>query len=170
MIVCVDVDYRDAEVVAAAVAFPSWEADAPTAVVVTRSAGAAPAYVSGSFWRRELPYLTGVLARAETDGIVADVVVVDGYVWLGPGAPGLGARLRDALARKPPVVGVAKTPFRGAASVAREVVRGSSTTPLFVTADGVDLADAAAKVRAMHGPHRVPTMLRRVDAACRERS
>jgi deoxyribonuclease V len=168
LIVCVDVDYRADAVVAAAIAIPTWDTAAPAVLRVVRTPGAAPAYESGSFWKRELPYSLAALAAVEAAGVALDVVVVDGYVWLGPGAPGLGARLRAALAGNPAVVGVAKTPFRTAASVAREVLRGASTTPLFVTSDGIEPARAAAHVKAMHGAHRVPTILRAVDRACRD--
>ena len=39
---------------------------------------------------------------------------------------------------------------------------------LFVTAVGVDANEAADLVREMHGDHRIPTLLKRVDALCRE--
>jgi deoxyribonuclease V len=39
--------------------------------------------------------------------------------------------------------------------------------PLFVSAIGMDVRDAAAHVRAMDGPHRTPTLLRLVDRLTR---
>jgi deoxyribonuclease V len=39
----------------------------------------------------------------------------------------------------------------------------SARWPLFVTAIGMDVADAAALVRGMHGAHRIPTLLGWVD-------
>ncbi len=163
MIACVDVDYRDAEARAACVLLRDW-ADADSAgVYVERLTGVAP-YEPGQFYRRELPCLLAVLAKVKG---ALDAVVVDGYVWLGAGRPGLGAHLYEALGRAVPVLGVAKTRFAGAAAEA--VVRGTSRRPLFVTAAGMDLADAAAHVRDMHGPFRVPTMLRKVDQFCRQR-
>jgi deoxyribonuclease V len=168
LILCLDVDYRRDAVVTARLAIPKWDSEAPASVATLRSDGPAPSYVSGSFWKRELPYLLAAIAAAEADGIDVDTVVIDGYVWLGAGAPGLGARLKDALPKTPAVVGVAKTPFRGAAAIVREVLRGVSKTPLFVTAAGLDPDVAASSVRSMSGPHRIPAMLRRVDRACRE--
>ena len=64
------------------------------------------------------------------------------------------------------VVGVAKTRFAGAAD-AVAVCRGGSRSPLFVTAVGVDVQEAAQKVAAMHGPYRLPTLLKRVDQLAR---
>jgi deoxyribonuclease V len=95
------------------------------------------------------------------------VVIVDGYVWLdGSGKPGLGGHLFQALGERVTVVGIAKTPLHGADG-AHEVLRGSSQRPLFVTAAGIPADVAAEHVRAMHGAHRIPTLLSRVDALCR---
>ena len=66
-----------------------------------------------------------------------------------------------------PVVGVAKQAF--ADGVAKPVLRGASKQPLWVTAVGTDVNSACERVRAMHGEHRIPTLLRRVDALCRGR-
>jgi deoxyribonuclease V len=50
-----------------------------------------------------------------------------------------------------------------------EVLRGASKAPLYVSAVGIAADDAATAVRAMHGPHRIPTLLARVDAIARAR-
>jgi deoxyribonuclease V len=160
VIVAIDVDYREEEAVAACVGFRAW-ADAASAFErVVRVEGKAAAYEPGKFFMRELPFVLAAL-RALDD--VPDVVVVDGYVMLGATKRGLGAHLHDAIGRA--VVGVAKNEFIGAP--AERVVRGSSKKPLFVTALGMPVADAAAAVRSMHGPHRIPAMLARADALCR---
>jgi deoxyribonuclease V len=39
-----------------------------------------------------------------------------------------------------------------------------------VTAAGIDVEEAARHVAAMHGNYRVPTLLKRVDSACRQAS
>jgi len=77
-----------------------------------------------------------------------------------------GAQPYEALDKQTTVIGVAKTQFAGAEPV-ELVLRGRSRTPLYVTAAGVDVADAASHIRAMHGPHRIPTLLKRVDQLCR---
>lgn len=159
LIACVDADYRTRGAVAAALWFRGWAA-AATEREAVRSFAAVAEYEPGAFYRRELPCLLGVLAL----GPRPDVVVVDGYVWLGGGgAPGLGARLQAEVGGV--VVGVAKTRFASAAAV--EVCRGASRSPLFVTAAGVEAEVAAGWVAAMHGPYRVPTLLKRVDALAR---
>lgn len=158
MIVAVDVDYRDKEAVAACVGFAAWTDDASAFERVVRIPGAPAAYVPGSFYLRELPCVLAALKD-----VSADVVVVDGYVMLTAGKRGLGGHVHDAIGK--PVVGVAKNEFRGA--IAERVVRGGSKKPLFVTAAGMSVKDAAAAVRAMHGPHRIPTLIARADALCR---
>jgi deoxyribonuclease V len=126
--------------------------------------GAVAPYHPGRFFERELPCLLEVLARARERPAV---VVIDGYVTLdAAGAPGLGAHLHERLGGAVAVVGVAKRAFRGA-PMAAPVLRGGSARPLYVTARGLDVADAARLVGAMHGAHRIPTLLRRVDRLAR---
>jgi len=162
LVVCLDVDYRaEGIAVAAGVWFRGWTAEHEEAQAVAGFSGVAP-YEPGAFYRRELPCLLGVLR----EGPLADLIVVDGYVTLAPGHAGLGAHLHDALERKVPVVGVAKTRYHSAAD-AIEVRRGQSEAPLFVTAVGIDPSIAAAEVLRMHGPYRVPTLLRNVDQLAR---
>jgi len=132
-------------------------------VVEERTAfvGGVPPYRAGFFFERELPALRAVLATTAA----VDLLIVDGYVDLDPaGRPGLGAHVHAELRR--PVVGVAKTAFR-AATHAVPVVRGSGARPLFVTAAGLSLTEAAALVTEMAGSHRIPDALRRVDRLAR---
>ena len=84
-------------------------------------------YRPGEFYRRELPPLRAVLAKA--DGI--DLLVIDGYVTLDPdGRPGLGAHAHAEFGVA--VIGVAKTRFASAAH-AVPVIRGGAKRPLYVT-------------------------------------
>jgi deoxyribonuclease V len=162
MLACVDVHYAIDTATAACVLFDAWTDEEPLRSIV-RVLGRPAPYVPGQFYLRELPCLLAVVEplRAELT-----TVVIDGYAWLTPATPGLGARLFDALGRTTPVVGVAKTGFRGAAS-AVQVFRGTSDKPLFVTAAGLPFEIAAELVRSMHGPHRIPTLLRCVDRLAR---
>jgi len=160
VIVCVDVDYRETAVVTACVGFDAWTDAASAHELVVRSSEPAAAYAPGRFYERELPYLRACLDRFARP---IDLVVIDGYVWLAPGQRGLGARLHAAIER--PVVGVAKTAYLSADSI--EVVRGASTRPLYITAEGIDPRLAAEHVRTMHGPFRIPTHLKRADGLAR---
>jgi len=162
MIACLDVDYRGAAAYAAGLAFHNWSDASPAMEKVIPVVGVHP-YQPGQFFRRELPCLLVVLRELPS----VSVVVVDGYVWLdGVSVAGLGAHLYQALAGKVAVIGVAKTRFAGARAAA-EVFRGRSTRPLFITAAGMCAERAAEHVRSMHGPDRIPTLLKRADALCR---
>jgi deoxyribonuclease V len=163
MMACLDVDYREAAAYAAGLAFHDWSDATPATEKVIPVVGVHP-YQPGQFFRRELPCLLAVLRELPP----VAVVIVDGYVWLdGVSVAGLGAHLYQALGGKVAVVGVAKTRFAGAGA-AVEVVRGRSTRPLFITAVGMGAQKAAEHVRSMHGPDRIPTLLKRVDSLCRQ--
>jgi deoxyribonuclease V len=157
----VDVGYpaaggaRCALVVAADIAYSSIVEERVRALIEV-----AP-YEPGRFYLRELPAIEAVLA--DTAGL--DLLIVDGYVHLDPtGRPGLGAYVHSALSI--PIIGVAKTAFRGATH-AQTVHRGGARRPLYVTAAGLDAAEAAALVQAMAGRFRLPDALRRVDQLAR---
>jgi deoxyribonuclease V len=126
-------------------------------VVVPRVAPCRP----GEFYLRELPPLRAVLEDLSGLGLL----VVDGYADLDPGGrPGLGAYACAEFGI--PVIGVAKSPFR-TATHAVPVVRGSSVRPLFVTATGMPVTDAADLVRRMAGRYRLPDALRRAGTLAR---
>jgi len=162
MIACVDVDYRDEGAVAACVCFETWSDATPASESVLQIDDVEP-YESGQFFRRELPCILAVL---DSLSHLPQVVIVDGYVWLGDEKPGLGAHLYEALGEQVAVIGVAKTKFAGAEPV-EQVLRGRSRTPLYVSAAGMDLATAASHIQAMHGSYRIPTLLKRVDQLSR---
>jgi deoxyribonuclease V len=118
-------------------------------------------YVSGQFYRRELPCILRLLEQFHE---TPREMVIDGYVMLGD-RPGLGHYLFESFAGKIPVVGVAKSKYRNSSGI--EILRGGSNRPLYVTSAGVDPHTASERIRAMHGAHRVPTMLKRVDLLAR---
>ncbi|MBX2854880.1 MAG: endonuclease V [Rhodobacteraceae bacterium] len=163
MIAALDAHYRGDTATVGCVLFRNWTDPAPTAEH-SLSAPAASDYTPGQFYLRELPPLLAMLSSLEAR---PNLLLIDGYVWLGPERPGLGKRLSDALEGATPVVGVAKTPFKDAAPL-REVLRGKSIKPLFVTAQGIPLDAAAKAIAAMHGPWRLPTLLKRADQLSRK--
>jgi Deoxyinosine 3''endonuclease (endonuclease V) len=164
MIAVLDAHYDEDTLAAvgAAVVFSHWN-DSTSAAEYTADCQRAESYVPGEFYKRELPCLLAVLKQIVEP---LDTIVIDGYVSLGD-KPGLGMRLWEALERKTPVIGVAKTRFRTADAV--EVNRGTSKQPLYITAVGTDQEQAGANIAMMAGPHRVPTLLKRVDQLARRR-
>lgn len=168
MILALDVHYPQVgNVTAAALALSNWEDDHP-ALEWSGAVDLPPQdYKSGAFYERELPYLLEIVRHLKghvLDLADVDTIIVDGYVWLGEGRPGLGAHLHEALAGAvSSVVGIGKSEFKGAGDVAVPVMRGGSHRPLYVTAIGMDLSEAAEHIRSMHGCHRIPSPIKRVD-------
>lgn len=168
MIAAVDVHYFGEVAQAALVAFADWTSDEALLEGIQRVDRVAP-YVPGEFFRRELPCVLPLI-----EAVKPEVVIVDGYVWLGA-QPGLGAHLHNMLVRRGhtcAVVGAAKTPFKGTQAVEvrrgqRKGRRGPSPRPLYVTSVGMDPTAAAQAVASMAGPWRIPLLLRRVDELTR---
>lgn len=165
MIACLDVDYRHTTGVAACLVANDWHSSQAANVYAKTIRDIAP-YEPGAFYKRELPCLLQVLQLVQE---ALDFIIVDSYVWLDSAKThqGMGAHLYYALHEKIPVIGVAKTHYEGTDEVAREVLRGQSRSPLFVSAIGADLDWAADQVCNMHGLHRIPTLLKEVDSLCR---
>jgi deoxyribonuclease V len=163
MIAFTDVHYFETYARAAAAVATDWSSDHPSRVVTVKQP-APNDYQPGQFYKRELPPLLALLDQIDEP---IETIVVDGYCTLSEdGAAGLGAYLYEAIHARIAVVGIAKNRFR-CTTHAIEVKRGESKNPLYVTAVGMDLDFAARQVRDMAGPHRIPTLLKRVDRAAR---
>jgi deoxyribonuclease V len=164
MFAVLDVDYDEiaSTANAAAVVFAQWQDAAPISEYTVRCSEIQP-YVPGEFFKRELPCLLTILDQVQEP---LRLIVIDGYVSLA-GKPGLGLHLWDALGGKVPIVGVAKTQFHCADAV--EVFRGESKNPLYVTAAGINAAEAARHIKLMSGEFRIPALLRRVDQLARSK-
>jgi deoxyribonuclease V len=163
MIACTDVHYEQRFAIAACVLFRDWRVEHPLLERTERLEEPAP-YEPGQFYRRELPGLLSVIRKLSEP---PKVVIVDGYVWLGSESyPGLGAHLREALGGTAAVIGVAKTLFKEGPAV-RAVTHGKSVRPLYVTAAGMDVNEAAERIVQLHGDFRIPTLLKKVDRLSR---
>jgi deoxyribonuclease V len=163
MIACTDVHYTNTHAIAACILFHDWS-DAHSDLAITERVDDPVPYEPGRFYRRELPALLSVISKLT---VLPEVIIIDGYVWLGDwDHPGLGAHLHKALGGGAAVIGVAKKLFRRGPAV-QCVRRGTSARPLYVSAAGMDLNEAAAHIIELHGEFRVPTLLKRVDRLCR---
>lgn len=120
-------------------------------------------YIPGKFYRRELPCILKVYERVHED---LSLALVDGFVFLESNKKGLGGYLFEALHRRIPVIGVAKTFFKGCRNYSA-VYRGESRKPLFVSSVGVDLQYAAALIKNLEGGGRLPRILKEVDRLTR---
>lgn len=162
MISAFDVDYKNDSATAARVDFRDWNDSVPSAEYVLDIREVEP-YESGNFYKRELPCITALIAHYN---LQPEIIVIDGYIWLDENKIGLGGHLYRYFDEQIPVIGVAKTRFRTHSKV-RQVLRGNSKSPLYVSADGIELADAAKYIEQMQGEFRVPNLLKKVDRLCR---
>ncbi|HEY4056094.1 MAG TPA: endonuclease V [Kofleriaceae bacterium] len=161
MLAVVDVHYATDHARAACVGFAQWT-DATAVHTSTRKSDGAPAdYAPGSFYLRELPHLLAILEPLRE---TLELVIVDGFAMLDATRPGLGGHLSSSMGL--PVIGVAKTRFVSAPAV--PIVRGNAR-PLYVTAVGIDANEAARHITEMHGPYRLPTLLKLADSLARGR-
>ena len=163
MILCTDVAYGSKSAIAAGVLFDNWGAEEPLSTHLCCIDSVHP-YRSGHFYERELPCLLELLKGINRK---LSMILVDGFVWLGPPKPGLRRYLHLALDQKIPIVGIAKNSFANN-DLAIPVYRGNSQKALWVTSTGVDSSVAAEGVKSMHGEYRNPTLLKLVDRLCRD--
>lgn len=160
MILAIDVHYRDDTAYCVGVLF-EWSDTAARQVLKTVRTPIEE-YVPGEFYRRELPCLLDIIAC--TDQTALEAVIVDAHVYLDNQLThGLGARLWEALDRKIPVIGLAKTAFHKNDQTTIPILRGASQQSLYVSAIGMDAGDAAAHIRAMSGLYRIPDILKKLD-------
>lgn len=162
MIAALDVSYEEnSAAVAAAVVFRHF-ADREPVAEYTAGIRRFGGYVPGRFFKRELPCLLAVLESVREN---PETVIVDGYATLG-GQSGVGYHLWQKLGERVAVIGVAKTMFATADPV--RIFRGGSRRPLYITSVGLDPVSAADCIAAMHGAHRIPTLLKRADRLAKQ--
>ena len=163
MILAVDVDYRTVGAVAAGVLFAQW-ADSKPLNELRVPVSQVEAYKPGEFYKRELPCIMSILNTFTT---LPEFMIIDGHVYLDrDGKGGLGKHLFDAIGRKSVVIGVAKSRFKDTPKEA-ELFRAGSRRALYVTAAGTDISTAKQNISQMHGPYRLPTLLKHVDRLSR---
>ena len=167
-ILIIDVDYRSDHAIVSGILIQDWSSS--ECAVVNVRVDEVEAYEPGSFYKRELPCIQRLLTTIEVmaPSLELGFIVIDGYVHLGENftKPGLGAYLNNFLGGEIPIIGVAKTYFRGVPDETR-LFRQGSTSPLFITGVGIDQAEARNKIAGMHGVFRLPSMLKYVDQCCR---
>lgn len=170
MILALDVRYIEppaadgVTAVVGAVLFNNWSDETPTRAESIRLTMDIAPYEPGFFYKRELPCLLAALEHLNVG--VIDTVVVDGLVFLGEAKQGLGMHLYMACPETVrSVIGVAKTPF--ATAITAEVLHGGSDRPLYVNSAGLTKDFAAQCISEMHGPYRIPTLLKLADTLSR---
>jgi len=162
MKLAIDTYYMEEEAITAGIGFERWESNIERGRFLIKNRITSD-YIPGEFYKRELP---GILYLLEKLPWSPEVIIVDGYVTLNEKHIGLGGHLFNSLGGKVPVIGVAKKAYTGN-STAIPLLRGCSRKPLFITAMGMEVAEAKAHVASMAGQHRIPTILKAVDSLAR---
>jgi len=162
MILAFDTFYSEDSAKTVAIQFNNWTDSEATDIYQETLTHIEP-YVSGQFYKRELPCVLSLLQQIDLTKCKA--IVIDGFVVLDDnGGKGLGGYLFEHLQKKIPVIGVAKNDFSKLFNSKKAVLRGNSKKPLFVTAMGMDLNAATNHIKNMHGNFRIPTLLKKVDS------
>ena len=153
-----DVHFEGDTARVAAVAFDDWGA-----AEATRTFSLDIAHVEkppkGETDLRALPWLIQLL---DANRVQPEAIVLDGFVHLdAQETPGLGRRLHDTLGGRSAVIGVSKSVFKGTDTPDQFCIFREDETPaLIVTSAGIDLGAAKARIRAMHGRKRLPTLMK----------
>ena len=159
MKLAVTVQFHGTQAQAAAVAFDVRESPEATKTFISHIAQVEKA-TRGELDLRELPCMVQLLREHRLE---PELILIDGFVHLDADeTPGLGQHLFHALGGLTPIVGVSKTSLPGLLSTQFEVMREDEAKPLIVTCAGIDIGAAKARLRAMHGRKRVPTLLKLV--------
>ena len=75
---------------------------------------------------------------------------------------------QKSLNKKIPVIGVAKNSFFRNKNTVKEVFRGESKKPLYVSSIGIDLDIATSLIKDMKGNYRILTILKELDRITKE--
>jgi len=143
---------------AVGLAFEAWEAPEAERVFSTHIAHAEKKAARGELDLRALPCMLQLLREHR---LAPELILIDGFVYLdAQEAAGLGRHLFHALGERTAVIGVAKTAMDGGTPAQFEVIREEYAAPLVITCAGIDLGAAKARLRAMHGRKRVPTLMK----------
>ena len=163
MKLAVDVQYKEDTATAAGVLFNDWGSSEVARTLTVEVSNIEP-YEPGAFYKRELPCILELLKHVTEE---LEVIIIDGFVKLGPDeSDGLGMHLYRSLEGRVPIIGVAKKPFSGTPDE-YEIYRGDSSKPILVSSVGISLGQSKEFIAMMHGKHRIPTLLKRVDQVCR---
>lgn len=177
--IAIDTYYYDSENLAktVGVVFNNWSDSKPSEVIVSWYSGEIKKYVSGEFYKRELPCIQKLLSLIP-DLNTYDAIILDGYAKLpyeSSSPEGLGVRLEEylcSLGYCPGIIGVAKTKFSGGKeNLITKVFRGRAKNPLYITTTGKQYTDAFAGscIQSMHGGNRIPTLLKLLDKETKTR-
>jgi deoxyribonuclease V len=164
--IAIDVYYSDNHAKSIGVMFQNWEDTEPNKIITSYTVNPLE-YESGLFYKRELPCIIELMEHIDISQIYT--IIIDGYVYLNDDKkPGLGYYVYKNFEGTIPVIGVAKTPFHNNKAYTKNIYRGKSLKPLYISSIGIDTAAAAEYIRNMSGEYRNPYMLKLLDSKTKE--
>ena len=169
MILAFDTYYFDHKAKTVCLAFKNWNDKEPASIFEKIISGLAE-YEPGAFYKRELPCILSLLTEIKSGIKEIEAIIIDGFVILDDhNKLGLGGYLYQYLDDKIPVIGIAKSGFRGNTKNVHKLIRGESRKPLFITALSMELESAYENIKSMHGDFRMPTILQILDTKTKEK-
>lgn len=167
MILAFDTYYFENKAKTVCISFENW-LDEENYTVNSETIENIEEYKSGEFYKRELPCILSLLNKIEMKNITT--IIIDGFVYLDDDKKlGLGGYLYKQL-NNVPIIGVAKTNFATLEKKKRELYRGKSIKPLYITSVGIDLDEAEKLIKNMNGQNRIPTLLKKLDTLTKEKN
>lgn len=161
MILALDVHYKENNSAKSVGVLFDWDDDKPQQTLIEYVQDI-DEYVPGEFYKRELPCLMKIIETIDLKTLEA--IIVDGYIYVdNSGKFGLGGILWQTLNQQIPVIGLAKTSFHGNKETVKEILRGESKNPLFVSSIDFDLNTASERIKNMKGDYRIPNLLKELD-------
>lgn len=166
MILAFDTYYNKNTAKTVCLSFKDWNSE-DNYEIFTETISGIEEYVSGEFYKRELPCILSLISKIDIENI--DLIIIDGFVYLNDDKKfGLGAYLYEALNKNTPIIGVAKRDFATIDKNRQILFRGKSKNPLYITSIGIELDLASVKIKNMKGEFRIPTLLKEVDKLTKE--
>jgi deoxyribonuclease V len=168
MILILDTYYYDDKGKTVCLSFEDWNNE-ENYLIYSETISDIQEYVSGEFYKRELPCILSLLTKIDLTEV--KTIIIDGFVFLNDEDKfGLGAYLYHKLNKEIPIIGVAKRDFETINTNRKELYRGNSKNPLFITSIGIELNLATKKIEEMKGEFRIPTLLKEVDRLTKEKN
>lgn len=163
MIVIIDVDYRENNTAkATGVILNDFSSKQPLAIVNSYIENVEP-YVSGEFYKRELPCVKRLFEEHQLKPLVT---IIDGYQNLNE-SKALGEYIAEELTEHI-VIGIAKNKHINDPG-SEEVFRGTSKKPLYITHSHSNESKLGDLIQEMAGENRLPDMVKLADTECRRR-
>lgn len=162
----IDVSYQDNNAKVVGGFFENWN-DEKFIKVSQKIVNNIKEYISGEFYKRELPCILEFLNDYDINEI--ELIIIDGFVFLNDdNKQGLGGYLFESLDKRIPVIGVAKTSFHNNNKNVIDVLRGNSKKPLYISSIGIELLKASDLIKNMFGNNRMPNIIKQIDTQTRE--